>query len=456
MNTELWQRIEAYNTDLPVSDYTFSTRLARENYWTRQFTEKAILEYKKFMYLAATADGMVSPSPVVDAVWHQHLIFTQSYQEFCQLLGKRIEHVPSTRNPEEAEKFRQAKKRTQLLYTETFGKQPADCWHYPDMYASLSLEKARMKLRAFLLWGILGFVLLIVPAYFTLGLVYPQIDSPYFLIAYLLLIAAVFGGMHLYNRNRLSNWISNLPPDSFLMQLKPSEVIYLRDRSVPTIIQHEINELVRKGIVQPDEKMKPQIIGTLNNPTLEEAAILAAIQEFPNTPLTVIFQRLRTKIIFMNPDNSMNAFLKYFHKSHFFGKLFRLNFCLLAALYLLGLTRLFTGIMRDKPIGLLAVLLVLLLAGIIYHLRGMQQLIGKKIIPDLYENKLVRQMEWTDRTEWQFFVLGNAAIVPALFPFIRHMKSDPRNHSDPGGSGCGSSCGSGCGSSCGGCGGCGS
>src|SRR6187549_778692 len=124
MEGDLWKRIEQYDLDAPLSEYGFSTRLANENYWTKNFTTKAIVEYKKFMYLAATADMMVSPSPVVDVVWHQHLIFTQSYQDFCTVAGKSIQHVPSTHNAEDAEKFKQAKERTKKLYQPVFGEQP--------------------------------------------------------------------------------------------------------------------------------------------------------------------------------------------------------------------------------------------------------------------------------------------------------------------------------------------
>ena len=53
MNTELWNKIIDYDFDSPMREYGFSTRLANENYWTKNFTKKAILEYKKFMYLAA-------------------------------------------------------------------------------------------------------------------------------------------------------------------------------------------------------------------------------------------------------------------------------------------------------------------------------------------------------------------------------------------------------------------
>src|ERR1700752_1477695 len=103
MTNTHWLKVSEFDLDDPMSEYGFSTRLANENYWTRDFTKKAIAEYKKFMYLAGTSDLMVSPSEIVDVVWHQHLIFTSSYSEFCNVLGKTIQHVPSTHNKEDHE-----------------------------------------------------------------------------------------------------------------------------------------------------------------------------------------------------------------------------------------------------------------------------------------------------------------------------------------------------------------
>jgi hypothetical protein len=96
MNKELWYKIQQFEFDSQVVEYGFVTRLANENYWTKDFTEQAIVEYKKFMYLVVTSEFMVSPSEIVDTVWHQHLIFTQSCQDFCALIGKQIQHIPST------------------------------------------------------------------------------------------------------------------------------------------------------------------------------------------------------------------------------------------------------------------------------------------------------------------------------------------------------------------------
>ena len=141
MDNILWKKVEAYNFDFPISEYGFSTRLAYENNWTINYTQKLILDYKKFMFLAATSNVMVSPSAVIDIVWHQHLIFTQLYNDFCDVLGKRIEHIPSTHNKAEKEKFKEAKEATLVLYETTFGKQPEEFWGCENLAETLLLDE---------------------------------------------------------------------------------------------------------------------------------------------------------------------------------------------------------------------------------------------------------------------------------------------------------------------------
>jgi hypothetical protein len=80
----LWLRIKDFELDDQDSHLTFTDRLARENGWTYEFCIRAILEYKKFIYLICLSDQPVTPSDEVDQVWHLHLIYTQSYwKEFC-------------------------------------------------------------------------------------------------------------------------------------------------------------------------------------------------------------------------------------------------------------------------------------------------------------------------------------------------------------------------------------
>lgn len=94
----LLKRLEDYDLDNPNSTFPFSAKLAKENGWTPSFTQRAIKEYKRFCYLAMTAGHPVSPSEVVDEVWHMHLIYSQEYWKvFCpQVLQSEFHHYPST------------------------------------------------------------------------------------------------------------------------------------------------------------------------------------------------------------------------------------------------------------------------------------------------------------------------------------------------------------------------
>lgn len=199
MNKTLWNEIEKFDFDFPLSEYGFSTRLAYENEWTTFFTQKAIEEYKKFMYLAATSNQMVSPSEIVDIVWHQHLIFTQSYKEFGDILGKKIAHIPSTHIREEKDKFMVAKKRTKELYESVFGLQPKEFWEYNTFAEALEIEKSKIHLSSILSFGLLMLFFLVLFFRYVLYDVFVYIDNPFFLILYIFLGVVTYYSLNIYN-----------------------------------------------------------------------------------------------------------------------------------------------------------------------------------------------------------------------------------------------------------------
>jgi hypothetical protein len=269
MNKELWSRILQFDLDSPPGEYGFSTRLAKEHYWTKTFTAQAILEYKKFMYLAAVSEFMVSPSGVVDIVWHQHLIYTQSYQDFCALIGKQVQHVPSTRNKDEAEKFRQAKERTNKLYLNNFGQPPKNIWDYNGMYESLNLEKARFRLRTVINAGIVLAFLLIIPFYFLLRPVYLQIDNPYFITGFAVLIGVSFIALELLNRKRLAQIISYFNLDCFVYHLEPLELVYLKKEKLSHVINGVMNQLVNDEVITVNSDNTIQLSGNGKTSSIE-------------------------------------------------------------------------------------------------------------------------------------------------------------------------------------------
>ncbi|MDP2161393.1 MAG: hypothetical protein Q8K02_12990, partial [Flavobacterium sp.] len=87
---QLWNEIKRFELDDPEISLSFTDRLARENGWSIDYSIRAIVEYKKFMFLMTIADHPLTPSDQVDQVWHLHLLYTQSYwEDFCEKIIKR-------------------------------------------------------------------------------------------------------------------------------------------------------------------------------------------------------------------------------------------------------------------------------------------------------------------------------------------------------------------------------
>jgi uncharacterized protein (TIGR04222 family) len=127
----LWLKIEAFRLDEPDAPFPFSRKLARENSWEPGYAARATREYRRFLYLYCCAPHPVSPSDVVDQVWHLHLTYTQSYwNQLCrETLGRPLHHVPSQGQPGEGEKFSDWYRQTLESYVAHFHETPpADIW----------------------------------------------------------------------------------------------------------------------------------------------------------------------------------------------------------------------------------------------------------------------------------------------------------------------------------------
>ncbi|WP_294221488.1 hypothetical protein [uncultured Chryseobacterium sp.] len=127
-NELLWNRLLHFELDHPGAEFPFSKKLAKEENWTESFTQKAIEEYKKFVYLCCILPNGASPGEVVDKVWHLHLTYTQNYwEEFCpDILQRKLHHHPSNGGNSEAEKHRNWFGETLKNYRKVFGQLPPE------------------------------------------------------------------------------------------------------------------------------------------------------------------------------------------------------------------------------------------------------------------------------------------------------------------------------------------
>jgi hypothetical protein len=127
-NDLLWNRLQHFTLDHPDAEFPFSKKLAKEENWTGNFTQKAIEEYKKFVYLCCIIPDGASPSEVVDKVWHLHLTYTQNYwEEFCpDILQRKLHHHPSSGGKSETEKYSNWFMETLENYRQVFGEMPPE------------------------------------------------------------------------------------------------------------------------------------------------------------------------------------------------------------------------------------------------------------------------------------------------------------------------------------------
>lgn len=128
----VWTALSHYSIGLEDAALPFAERLARENGWSRAEADRVIEEYKRFCFLAVTAEHPVTPSDQVDQAWHLHLTYTRDYWErFCpQVLGRSLHHGPTAGGRAEGQRYFIQYAETLRSYERVFGTPPADLW--PD------------------------------------------------------------------------------------------------------------------------------------------------------------------------------------------------------------------------------------------------------------------------------------------------------------------------------------
>ncbi len=110
---------------------SFEARLARENGWDLAQAVVVVNEYRKFLFLMLHAGHPVTPSDQVDQAWHLHLIYTDSYwNNLCgRIAGRPLHHGPTAGGGNEQEKFTDWYARTKDSYRRFFGQEPpTDVW----------------------------------------------------------------------------------------------------------------------------------------------------------------------------------------------------------------------------------------------------------------------------------------------------------------------------------------
>ena len=129
--SRLWARLQSFPLDVAGHPVPFTERLRLEQAWPRDFTLRVVFEYRRFLLLAATADGVMVPSDAVDQAWHQHMLDTRAYwDDFCgEIIGQPIHHTPTRGGEAERGRHEDGYDATLDRYRAAFGEEPPrDIW----------------------------------------------------------------------------------------------------------------------------------------------------------------------------------------------------------------------------------------------------------------------------------------------------------------------------------------
>ncbi len=126
--THLWDHISAQFGGSNPFTKIFAAKIAKKHNWDIDFAMRAIIEYKKFIYLGIVSDFLVTPSKYIDVVWHEHILFSRGYREFCsEIIDYTFDHSPElVSTKDQTGEFSAQYADTIKLYTVEFGQEPPD------------------------------------------------------------------------------------------------------------------------------------------------------------------------------------------------------------------------------------------------------------------------------------------------------------------------------------------
>jgi len=139
-----WQDFWVHNIcpseeeDLGIDLSRFVPKLLKdepEKFKTASLAWSAIFEYKRFLAIKKTYLKIeLSPSPLVDEVWHMHILDTKQYMKDCdKLFGFYLHHAPSFGTSKEEKSAMGSRYSKTLQVYESLFKEPASVKIWPRM-----------------------------------------------------------------------------------------------------------------------------------------------------------------------------------------------------------------------------------------------------------------------------------------------------------------------------------
>ena len=121
---------ESLASGLLESHPLLETKIVRALLCGRQEASMGLVETIKFLSLVAQHSGLtLTPAHRIDMVWHEFILFTRLYADFCQeQFGKFVHHTPGGSGKENRDQFAV----TLRFYESRFGNPPTLFWGAVD------------------------------------------------------------------------------------------------------------------------------------------------------------------------------------------------------------------------------------------------------------------------------------------------------------------------------------
>ncbi|ALN80420.1 hypothetical protein LA76x_2287 [Lysobacter antibioticus] len=467
----LWQRLCDYRFDDDDSN-EFLTRVATTSLLALSEARAALDEYRRFCFLAVTVAHAVTPSKLVDEVWHTHIVDTRRYERFCnEVLQYDLHHVPSRGGRGEDLKHQRQYADTLDSYRRFFGLPPSRFWPEPRAprpppaaaaAASVALAEPRAP------WRPMRFgMIVVVGLYALMALSASEINPLHwtggvFLIWFIaLMIAASIAGSWLRQRLRgpqsprsshqADRWEqaylsggSDRVADAIVVDLLALDAVSLDyDRKKARQAYENDRVWLRPRLSPEQAETLPPVLREALDVIAEKqslARILLALRERHRT----LEETLRRKGWLMSPQQQAWAA--------------RLSALPLAAVAALGLCKIGIGLQLQRPVGFLIALTVLTL------LMALYRALSTRTRPltwagdwELYEAAKQRRTDGGDPAA-TVALAGTAVLFGTPFSDYQQIRT-PSSFNNDGGGGGGDGGGGdgggggGCGGGCGGCGG---
>lgn len=100
-------------------------KIAMAVYSGEQQAAEHLTEVLRFLHLTVWSGKTLTPPLPIDLAWHEFILFTRAYLNFCErVFGRIVHHQPGGSEKENQSQLRQTLK----LYQLCFGPPPVACW----------------------------------------------------------------------------------------------------------------------------------------------------------------------------------------------------------------------------------------------------------------------------------------------------------------------------------------